>query len=114
VKITILLQKDTYNSVKYTYYFVKKRQAMQYFVYIVKCSDKTLYTGITTDLYRRVDEHNSSDKGAKYTKVRRPVALVYFEQYEDRSSASKREYEIKKLSRNKKLALVDKKIFSEV
>ena len=73
---------------------------MQYFVYILRCSDDTLYTGITTELQRRVDEHNHSDKGAKYTKIRRPVTLVYSEVYEDRSSASKREYAIKKLSRN--------------
>jgi len=80
---------------------------MSYFVYIVECSDKTLYTGIATDIKRRVDEHNLSDKGAKYTKVRRPVSLVYSEEFEDRSSASKREYAIKKLSRKKKLELIN-------
>lgn len=80
---------------------------MAYFIYILKCSDKTLYTGISTDLKRRVDEHNNSDKGAKYTKVRRPVELVYSEESVDRSSASKREYEIKKLSRKQKLELVN-------
>jgi len=82
---------------------------MQYFVYILRCSDDTLYTGITTELQRRVDEHNHSDKGAKYTKIRRPVMLVYSEVYEDRSSASKREYAIKKLSRNQKIELIAKK-----
>jgi putative endonuclease len=82
---------------------------MQYFVYILRCSDDTLYTGITTELQRRVDEHNHSDKGAKYTKIRRPVTLVYSEVYEDRSSASKREYAIKKLSRNQKIELIAKK-----
>jgi putative endonuclease len=80
---------------------------MAYFVYILKCSDDTLYTGITTDLKRRVDEHNNSDKGAKYTKLRRPVSLMYSEESEDRSSASKREYAIKKLSRLKKLELIN-------
>ena len=80
---------------------------MAYFVYILKCSDETLYTGITTDLKRRVDEHNNSDKGAKYTKLRRPVELVHSEASEDRSSASKREYEIKKMSRVKKMELID-------
>ena len=80
---------------------------MSYFVYIVECSDKTLYTGIATDIKRRVNEHNLSDKGAKYTKVRRPVSLVYSEEFEDRSSASKREYAIKKLSREKKLELIN-------
>ncbi len=79
---------------------------MSYFVYILECSDKTLYTGIATDVQRRLDEHNSSDKGAKYTKVRRPLRLLYSEESENRSSASKREYEIKKLSREKKLELI--------
>ena len=78
-----------------------------YFVYIVKCADDTFYTGIATELERRVEEHNGSDKGAKYTRVRRPVSLVYSEEYPDRSSASKREYEIKKkMSRAEKLALI--------
>jgi len=78
-----------------------------YFVYILKCADDTLYTGITTELERRIEEHNGSDKGAKYTRVRRPVSLVYSEEHLDRSSASKREYEIKKkMSRTEKLALI--------
>lgn len=80
---------------------------MSYFVYIVRCSDETLYTGIAKDLQKRVEEHNSSTKGAKYTKTRRPVTLVYSEIAEDRSSASKREYNIKKLSRTQKLELVN-------
>jgi putative endonuclease len=80
---------------------------MSYFIYILKCNDETLYTGITTDVARRVQEHNNSDKGAKYTKLRRPVKLVYVEESENRSSASKREYAIKKLSRIKKLELID-------
>ncbi len=79
---------------------------MPYFIYMLKCYDGTLYTGITTDVKRRVDEHNNSDKGAKYTRVRRPVELVYAEESKDRSSASKREYEIKRLSREKKLELI--------
>jgi len=78
----------------------------QYIVYIVQCSDKTLYTGIAKELNRRIEEHNSSNKGAKYTKARRPVTLVYHEEHTDRSSASKREYAIKKMSRQKKLDLV--------
>jgi putative endonuclease len=81
---------------------------MSYFTYIVECSDATLYTGITTNLKRRLDEHNNSAKGAKYTRVRRPVKLVYSEECEDRSSASKREYVIKKLSRMKKEVLIAK------
>ncbi len=78
-----------------------------YFVYILKCADDTLYTGITTDLDRRIAEHNSSDKGAKYTRNRRPVSLVYHECFENRSEASKREYHIKKkMNRAQKLQLI--------
>ncbi len=77
-----------------------------YYVYMLECADGTLYTGITTDLERRLEEHNSSDKGAKYTRARRPVNLVYSEKYPDRSSASKREYAIKKrMSKEQKLRL---------
>jgi len=79
---------------------------MNYFVYIVECSDKTLYTGIARDVDRRIDEHNFSDKGAKYTKARRPVKLLYTEELDNRSVASKREYAIKKLSRDEKLQLI--------
>jgi len=78
-----------------------------YFVYMVKCADDTFYTGIATELERRIEEHNSSDKGAKYTRSRRPVELVYSEEFPDRSSASKREYSIKKkMSRAEKLELI--------
>jgi len=79
-----------------------------YYIYIIQCADDTLYTGITTELERRVEEHNGSDKGAKYTRVRRPVKLVYSEEYADRSAASKREYEIKKkMNRAEKLELIE-------
>jgi len=81
---------------------------MSYFVYILECSDKSLYTGITTNMEKRVSEHNNSNKGAKYTKARRPVKLVYSEPSKDRSSASKREYAIKKLTRVKKLQLINR------
>ena len=77
-----------------------------WYVYVVECSDGSLYTGITVDIERRVKEHNSSKKGAKYTKSRRPVHLVYSETLECRSSASKRESVIKKLSRLEKLNLI--------
>jgi len=80
---------------------------MAYFVYMLKCSDDTLYTGITTDIQRRLEEHNSSPKGAKYTRVRRPVELVYTQELEDRSSACKREYEIKQFKREEKLRLIN-------
>jgi len=77
-----------------------------WYVYIVKCADDSLYTGITVDKDRRVLEHNTSNKGAKYTRSRRPVHLVYCETFDNRSSASKRESAIKKLSRSGKLALL--------
>ncbi len=79
---------------------------MSYFIYILECSDKSLYTGITKDMNKRLDEHNNSFKGAKYTKARRPVKLLYKESSDNRSTASKREYEIKKFTRLKKLELI--------
>lgn len=77
-----------------------------YYVYIVECSDGSLYTGITTDVERRVLEHNYSFKSAKYTRSRRPVKLVYSKLVGTRSAASKEEYRIKKLSRSKKLDII--------
>lgn len=79
---------------------------MSYFVYILECKDGSLYTGITKDVPKRLDEHNTKDSGAKYTKIRRPVKLIYQESSENRSTASKREYEIKKFPRVKKLQLI--------
>lgn len=79
-----------------------------YYVYILKCADKTLYTGITVDLKRRLKEHNTSPLGAKYTAVRRPVRLVYSKKFVNRSAASKEECAIKKLSREEKLKLIKK------
>ena len=81
----------------------------EYFVYILECKDKSFYTGITTELERRVDEHNFSDKGAKYTKMRRPVKLIYSEKIKNKSQALKREFEIKKLKRIEKEKLVELK-----
>jgi len=78
-----------------------------YFVYIIQCNDQTLYTGITTDLDRRIKEHNSSKLGAQYTKVRRPVKLVYSKDFINRSEASKEESRIKKLSRLEKINLLN-------
>jgi len=78
-----------------------------YYVYMLECADGTLYTGITTDLERRLEEHNSSQKGARYTRARRPVSVVYHESHPDRSSASKREYHLKKkMSREEKYQLI--------
>jgi len=76
-----------------------------YFVYILKCSDNTLYTGITTDIKRRFKEHSSGGGGA-YTRSKRVVKILYTEQYKTRSEALKRETEIKGWRRDKKLALV--------
>jgi putative endonuclease len=80
-----------------------------YFVYILTCADRTLYTGIATDLERRVKEHNSDSLGAAYTRTRRPVRLSYSKEFPDRSLASREEYRIKQLSRQNKLALIKKK-----
>jgi putative endonuclease len=77
-----------------------------WFVYIVRCADGTLYTGITTDLARREQQHNSDKTGARYTRSRRPVTLVYSEAAENRSAASRREHAIKKLSLTAKIALL--------
>jgi len=80
----------------------------KWYVYIVECADGSFYTGITIDLDRRLNEHNYSFKlGAKYTRSRRPVRLVYKEEKLDRSDASKREAQIKRYTRNKKLELVN-------
>lgn len=75
-------------------------------VYILRCADNTLYTGITNDLDRRINEHNQSKLGAKYTRGRGPVQLVYQCKMKDRSAASKEEARIKKLSRQEKLELI--------
>ena len=79
-----------------------------HYVYMLRCSDGTLYTGYTTDLFQRVSAHNGEGTGgAKYTRSRRPVSLAYFEEYEDKSTALRRECEIKKLTRPQKEALID-------
>lgn len=80
-----------------------------YHLYILRCADGTLYTGITVDLKRRVEEHNASALGAKYTRARRPVTLVYSKAFRNRSKASIEEARIKKLSRSSKLELIKKK-----
>lgn len=77
-------------------------------VYLVRCRDGSLYAGITTDLARRLIEHNSGS-GAKYTRSRRPVELVWAEVKRNESYARKREAEIKKMSRAEKISLLDKK-----
>lgn len=76
-----------------------------HYVYIVKCADGTYYTGYTNDLKRRIEQHNQGE-GAKYTKGRRPVKLVYSKEFDSKSKAMKREYEIKQLKRKNKLKLI--------
>lgn len=87
---------------KHIFIFEEKK----YFVYILKCNDNTLYTGITTNLERRLKEHNDSKLGAKYTKLRRPVELIYSKEFANRSLATIEEARIKKLSRQEKLDFV--------
>lgn len=77
-----------------------------WYVYVIRASDDSLYTGITTDVQRRFKEHCSPGKGARYFRGRQPVAVVYSENYPDRGSALRREAEIKKLSREDKLKLI--------
>ncbi|MGB0834469.1 MAG: GIY-YIG nuclease family protein [Psychrobium sp.] len=77
-----------------------------WFVYLLRCNDQSLYCGVTTDLKRRVKEHNESAKGAKYTRVRRPVSLVFSQTAMSRSEACQLEAKIKKLSKVNKERLV--------
>ena len=76
------------------------------YVYLLECSDGTLYCGWTTDLEERMARHNAG-QGAKYTRSRRPVKLVYYEEYNDKSKALSREWHLKRLPRQEKLALVN-------
>lgn len=80
------------------------------YTYIVRCSDGSLYTGWTTNINHRVSTHNSG-KGAKYTRGRLPVELIYYEEHIDKGSALKREYQIKQLSHNEKLKLIEERVF---
>jgi putative endonuclease len=78
-----------------------------YHLYILECSDKTLYTGIAIDVHKRVEAHNYSPRGAKYTRSRRPVKLVYVRRFRTRSNALKAEIKLKQLTRAEKLALIN-------
>ncbi|ABW17846.1 Excinuclease ABC C subunit domain protein [Alkaliphilus oremlandii OhILAs] len=77
------------------------------YVYILECSDRSLYTGWTNDLVKRLKAHGEG-KGGKYTRAKLPVKLVYFEEYEDKIEAQKREYEIKQKKRDWKLQLIER------
>lgn len=85
----------------------EKKNDTAWHVYILRCADGSLYTGVTTNIQRRLQEHNDAVKGAKYTRARQPVSLVYSESVEDRSSAQIREAQLKKLDRKQKLALIE-------
>ena len=77
----------------------------KYYVYFARCSDDTLYTGYTNDLKKREEQHNEG-KGARYTRGRRPVEIIYYEEFASKSEAMKREYELKQLSKKDKESLV--------
>ena len=82
---------------------------MKWLLYVLQCSDGTYYTGVTTDMERRLAEHNTSKRGAKYTKARRPVKVVYLSEYESRSSAQKAEYSFKQLTRKQKERIINER-----
>ncbi len=84
-----------------------KEENKSFFVYLLRCSDGSLYCGWTTDLKRRLAAHNSGKGGAKYTRARLPVELVYFEEQDSKISAMKREWQIKHMSRTEKLRLIE-------
>ena len=83
---------------------------MSYFIYILKCADGSLYVGSTNNLGRRVKQHNESKWGAHYTKIRRPIALLYSKKFATLKEARRRENEIKEWKREKKLNLINKKV----
>tara|TARA_R110000765_G_scaffold352154_1_gene442057 strand:- start:164 stop:418 length:255 start_codon:yes stop_codon:yes gene_type:complete len=84
---------------------------MKWFLYVLQCSDGTYYTGVTTDVGRRLNEHNVSSRGAKYTKSRRPVELICWTTFDDRSTAQKAEYKFKSLTRKQKELIIKKEVF---
>ncbi len=85
-----------------------KRQKTEHFwfVYLLRCRDRSLYTGITKNIPQRLHDHNHTYKGAKYTRGRRPVSLVYSEEQSSRAAAARREYQIKNFSRKQKEQLI--------
>ena len=77
-----------------------------WYLYVVECVDGTLYTGVSTDVSRRVHEHNHTKRGAKYTRVRRPVKLVWHKEYNNRSEAQSAEHQFKKLLHKQKWEII--------
>ena len=86
---------------------------MNFYVYIVECADQSLYVGCTNDLSKRIKQHNESKRGAHYTKIRRPIILKYSKEFQTLKEARKREAELKKWRRSKKLELIEKKVINE-
>ena len=84
----------------------RRGHLVRHFVYVLECADTSLYVGCTNNLEKRLKEHNGSKQGAHYTKIRRPVALKYSETFSNLADARAREAAIKRLSREKKLALI--------
>ncbi|TWX68601.1 GIY-YIG nuclease family protein [Colwellia demingiae] len=87
---------------------IEKNKTGTWWVYLLRCNDNSLYAGVTTDINRRIGEHNNSKLGAKYTRARRPVSLAYLEEANDKSTACQREYQIRHLAKLKKEQLVSK------
>jgi len=81
---------------------MQENEQTSWFLYVVKCSDDSLYTGVTSDIKRRISEHNKGSKGAKYTRSRRPVELVFWLDFSNRSTAMEAENRFKKLTRKEK------------
>jgi len=92
---------------------IRSRQGSNYTTYIARCADGTLYTGFALNVTRRIQEHNTSTTGAKYTRSRGPVVLVYSKQYRTRSRAQQEEARVKRLSREEKLILIKSAGFKE-
>lgn len=90
---------------------MKEKTVQRWYVYILECSDKSLYTGYTNDITKRLAKHNGG-KGAKYTRSRRPVALYHYETFSTRGEAMQREYAIKQMSRKEKLQLITLQLFN--
>jgi putative endonuclease len=86
----------------------KRSKTGTWWVYLLRCNDNSLYAGVTTDIHRRIDEHNNSKLGAKYTRARRPVSLAYLEEASNKSTACQKEYQIRHLTKLKKEQLVSK------
>ena len=87
--------------------WIKMGNKKTWYMYVVECADGTLYTGITTDLSRRINEHNYGSRGAKYTRSRRPVRLKLTDECDNHSNALRKELKFKKLTRKQKKEIID-------